>query len=89
MQTLSEIQNRAARLLERWAAAVEPDWQTFDDDPSLGCYGPGYPHWGVQSNWNYAAALATLAAQEPTAGRDRWRQRALAALRLRACGEFR
>jgi len=76
-----DIQARATRLLERWADAVEPDWQTFDDDPSLGCYGPCYPHWGVQSNWNYAAALATLAAKGTAANRARRQQRALSALR--------
>ncbi len=78
---MAEIKGRAIRLLQRWAEAVEPEWQTFDDDPSLGCYGPGYPHWGVQSNWNYAAAMATLAAQVAPAGENHWQQRALSALR--------
>lgn len=78
---LADMQLRATRLLERWADAVEPDWQSFDDDPSLGCYGPCYPHWGVQSNWNYAAALATLAAKTATANREHWQQRALSTLR--------
>jgi hypothetical protein len=77
----ADIQLRATRLLERWANAVEPDWQPCDDDPSLGCFGPCYPHWGVQTNWNYAAALATLAARTATANRERWQQRALSALR--------
>jgi len=75
------IQGRAFRLLGRWAEAVEPYWYRMDDDPSLGCYSPGYQHWGVQSNWNYAAAMATLAAQKPQAGREHWQQRALASLR--------
>lgn len=73
---------RALRLLEAWAPAAEAYWQTVPDDPALGCYGPGYLHWGVQSNWNCAAALATLAAQPGVRAAELWRQRALAALRF-------
>ena len=55
------MQARAARLLERWAEAAEEHWHRADHDAALGCYGSGYLTWGVQSNWNYAGALATLA----------------------------
>ena len=47
-------------MLERWAQAVEPFWYDWDDGSGLGCYGPGYIHWGVQSNFNRGA------------GRERW-----------------
>jgi len=77
----SGICTRAKRLLVRWADAIEPHWQPAEDDPSLGCYSPGYQHWGVQSNLNYAAALATLAAHMPAAAENRWQQRALSAFR--------
>lgn len=69
-------------MLERWAEAVERFWYPLDEQSTLGCYGPGYIHWGVQSNFNYAAAMATLAAQPGVAQADHWRQRALAALRF-------
>jgi hypothetical protein len=71
--------DRAINLLDRWASAVEPFWNGDDD---LGCYGPGYIHWGIQSNWNYAAGMATLAHHGPAATTDHWRGRALAALRF-------
>ena len=69
-------------LLERWAEAVEPFWNEDADDPTRGCYGPGYIHWGVQSNWNYAAAMATLAHQVGRPDADHWRSRSLVALRF-------
>ncbi|MEZ4833410.1 MAG: hypothetical protein R2873_15740 [Caldilineaceae bacterium] len=69
-------------LLARWADAVEPFWYAPADNPELGCYGPGYIHWGVQSNFNYAAAMATLADQPGVDNPDHWRGRALAALRF-------
>ncbi len=69
-------------LLARWAVAVEPFWYAPADEPDLGCYGPGYIHWGVQSNFNYAAAMATLADQPGVATPDHWRSRALSALRF-------
>jgi hypothetical protein len=69
-------------LLARWAAAVEPFWYASADEPELGCYGPGYIHWGVQSNFNYAAAMATLANQPGVDNPDHWRSRALSALRF-------
>lgn len=80
--TLASLSSRASALLERWAYAAEAYWYTPGDHPDLGCYGPGYIHWGVQSNWNYAAAMATLAAQPGIKDADHWRQRALAALRF-------
>ena len=72
----------ATLLLARWAEAVEPYWHRVVGDTTLGCYGPGYIHWGVQSNWNYAAALATLAHATRAAAADHWRTRALSALRF-------
>lgn len=71
---------RAQTMLQRWAEAVEPYWN--DLTPTLGCYGPGYIHWGVQSNFNYAAAMATLAVQPDVDRAEHWRGRALAALRF-------
>ena len=73
-------------MLAHWAQAVERYW-TEVDDPSrselgMGCYGPGYVHWGIQSNWNYAATMATLAAQPGVQRADHWRDRALGALRF-------
>jgi hypothetical protein len=79
---------RAAALLAQWAGAVERYWHGVIGDPSMGCYGPGYIHWGVQSNWNYAAAMATLAGFPGLAGvvtapeASHWRERALSALRF-------
>ncbi len=73
---------RSNALLARWARAVEGYWHEGAGAEPLGCYGPGYIHWGVQSNWNYAAAMATLAAQPGVGGRDHWRARATAALRF-------
>jgi len=72
------MEARAARLLERWAAATGEYWQQQDNEPSMGCYGSGYLTWGVQSNWNYAGAMATLAALPATAGNAEWLDRALA-----------
>jgi hypothetical protein len=72
---------RALRLLTGWADAAEAYWNDMDADGTLGCYGTGYQHWGVQSLFNYAGAMATLAAQESTARKSRWQARSLAALR--------
>jgi hypothetical protein len=73
-------------MLARWAQAVERYWTELDDPTGnshgTGCYGPGYIHWGIQSNWNYAATMATLAAQPGVGQADHWRDRALAALRF-------
>ncbi len=82
MGDFAALRKRAMRLLERWAMAAEEYWHGVPDDPALGCYGPGYLTWGVQSNWNYAAAMATLAAQPAATCRERWQQRALASLRF-------
>ncbi len=76
------MREQATALLARWAPAVERFWHPGTDDGDLGCYGPGYIHWGVQSNWNYAAALATLAQQSGVADCAHWEGRALAALRF-------
>jgi len=73
---------QATALLARWAQAVESYWYALDDVSGMGCYGPGYIHWGIQSNFNYAAALATLAAQPGMAEAGHWRARALGALRF-------
>jgi len=67
--------------LERWAEWADGQRFVHPADSSLACYGPGYVHWGVQSNWNYAAALATLAAQPGVADAAKWRDRAVSALR--------
>lgn len=80
MHDAHTMRDRALRLLSRWAHAAEAYWQDLSDDGAVGCYGPGYRHWGVQSNLNYVAAMATLAEQVPAEG-DRWRARARAALR--------
>ena len=81
MTDCSAMEARAARLLERWAAATGEYWQQQDNEPSMGCYGSGYLTWGVQSNWNYAGAMATLAALPATAGNAEWLDRALGSLR--------
>lgn len=78
---MQQYVQRARALLQAWLPAAEAYWNPADDDPRLGTYGPGYIHWGVQSNWNYLAAAATLAAQ-PSEDSTRWRSRAMAALRF-------
>ncbi len=82
MNTLQNLQKRATKLLEQWAAAAEEHWHPARHDATQGCYGPGYKHWGVQSNWNYAAAMATLGAQPKAKHRAKWQQRAVAATRF-------
>jgi len=81
---MKEEQTRAqvVPMLARWAQAVEPYWTPIDPKSGLGCYGPGYIHWGIQSNWNYSATMATLAAQPGVEQPGHWRERALAALRF-------
>ena len=69
-------------MLERWAQGVEPFWYDWADGSGLGCYGPGYIHWGVQSNFNYAAAMATLASQPGVDRADKWMDRAVSAWRF-------
>ena len=90
--------NDACALLERWAAWAERHVHPHHSTPALCGYGPGYLHWGVQSNWNYLAAMATLAAITGVRDGERWRRHALEALRLalathvtgdRTCGEGR
>ena len=80
--TIQTLTTHITPMLERWAQAVEQFWTDWDDDSGLGCYGPGYIHWGVQSNFNYAAAMATLAAQPGVAHAGKWLDRALAAWRF-------
>ncbi len=76
------LSGRALALLERWARAAEEYWAPEEDDATLGCFGPGYLTWGVQANWNYVAALATVAAHSADpAPAGRCRERSLAALR--------
>jgi len=82
MRNISTICGRAARLLERWAVAAEEYWHGTPDDSSPGCYGPGYMTWGVQSNWNYVGATATLATQSAIQVHAKWQERALSALRF-------
>lgn len=81
MHDVPGMRQRAIRLLTCWAHAAEEYWGGMADDPAIGCYGPGYLHWGVQSNLNYVAALATLATVDPTADGHRWRQRSFSAFR--------
>ena len=71
---------RATYVLESWVQAVERFWNDAGD--GTGCYGPGYLHWGVQSNLNYVAAMATLASQPGVRESHHWQGRALAALRF-------
>ena len=81
MHDIHTMRARALRLLTRWAQAAEAYWHTLSDDATLGCYGPGYQQWGVQSNLNYAAAMATVSAQHEGIDVERWRSRALSAFR--------
>lgn len=79
------MMERAEALLVRWAAAAEKYRHRVVGDPTMGCYGPGYIHWGVQANWNYAAAMATLADRRQASGAadaGHWRARAHSALRF-------
>ncbi len=81
MNKIQDATDRAIRLLARWARGSEAYWNQSEDGSGSGCFGPGYRHWGIQANFNYAAALATAAAHSATEDSVRWRQRALAALR--------
>ncbi len=82
MGDIHDMRQRAIRLLTAWAHAADAYWHGTPGEAAMGCYGPGYQHWGIQSNFNYAAALATLAAQGDTKAAEHWRQRALASLRF-------
>ncbi|MBN1581909.1 MAG: hypothetical protein JXA89_14490 [Anaerolineae bacterium] len=77
-----KIVTTVVSMLAHWAQAVEKFWTDWGDGSGLGCYGPGYIHWGVQSNFNYAAAMAALAAQPGVERAETWRDRALTALRF-------
>ena len=79
---LDRIRAQVIPMLSRWAEAVEHYWTELDAESGLGCYGPGYIHWGIQSNWNYSATMATLAAQPGVKQTNHWRERALSALRF-------
>ncbi len=92
------LMNDARALLELWATWAERHVHPHHSEPVLSGYGPGYLHWGVQSNWNYLAAMATLAATPGVRDGERWRRRSLGALRLalathvtgdRTCGDGR
>ncbi len=76
------LKKTALTLLENWADAVEQYWFDVDTDAGIGCYGPGYIHWGVQSNFNYISAMATLALHGKKKKRDHRLARARAALRF-------
>ena len=66
MAEICAMEARAARLLERWAAAAGEYWRREDDDASLG---------------SYAGVMATLAARRAAGGATEWLDRALGALR--------
>ena len=71
----------AVRLLERWAAWAETQTTALPGAPDLRIYGSGYLHWGVQSNWNFAAAMATMATHSRGAVAENARAMAISALR--------
>lgn len=74
---------RATGLLAGWAQYAERDWHEIPGEKGLGCYGPGYGSWGVQTNQKYLGAMAVLAAQGgPGVNKAKMRDRALAALRF-------
>ncbi len=73
---------RALNWLEAWANAVDEYWQPTPGAATMGCYGPGYLSWGVQSNWLYAGAMATLARQPGVRSPQKWLERAAATLRF-------
>jgi hypothetical protein len=62
---LASLHDTAINLLTRWAEAAEALWHTDPGNPDSGYFGSGYQTWGIQSNWNYAGTLATLAARFP------------------------
>lgn len=76
------ITTSAVRALGSWAQWAERHCCEVADSPGMCCYGPGYLTWGVQSNWNYVAAMATLSVQPNVSDAALWRARALAALRF-------
>jgi len=77
----------ASHLLERWAAWAEtqtvplPCARNARCEPEHRMFGSGYLHWGVQSNWNFAAAMATVTEHSSGEIAQRAREMALAALR--------
>ncbi len=73
------MRDDAADLLTRWADAAENLWHSNPVNPDCGYYGSGYQTWGIQSNWNYACTLATLATRFPE--NPLWHQRACQSLR--------
>ncbi len=93
-----DMSSRATRLLQRWNDWAKQHYAQVHGSPELSGYGPYYLHWGVQSNWNFTAAIATLAVQPGVGDADAARDRALSALRLalathvtgdRTCGDGR
>lgn len=79
-ETCEALSSTVLTLCENWADAVERYW--FEIDDNTGCYGPGYIHWGVQSNFNYIGLMSTLAAIEGCRNRELRLKRAKAALRF-------
>ena len=53
----------ALQALSRWCRWAENYWWDSPDRPGLGCFGPGYDQWGVQTNQKYVGACAVLAAE--------------------------
>ena len=49
-------------LLEKWVSFSQKDFYICPERPDLGCYGPGYNNWGVQTNQKAFAAYAVMAA---------------------------
>ena len=85
---ITRLTEDALTLLERWADAVERYWFDVDAERGIGCYGPGYIHWGIQSNFNYASAMATLAVSGNGSSRSLRLDRAKAALRFAAASHL-
>ncbi len=71
----------AVRLLERWARWAETQMAALPGAPDLRIYGSGYLHWGVQSNWNFTAAMATLTTHSRGTVGENAREMALSSLR--------
>ncbi len=80
MNTL-HMTTTAVRLLERWAGWAQTQMVALPGASDLRIFGSGYLHWGVQSNWNFAAAMATLATHSRGAVAENARAMAISALR--------
>lgn len=82
MDSVQQAMQISREMLQRWVSAAEPLWYFPPGAEHLACFGSGYIHWGIQSNLNVAAALATLADQSDEAEANTYRERALATLRF-------